>query len=181
MLLVTSAPKARWHSSCSRLAFAEGSCVVVSRAFVTVDQRRLAPRLYESQIAVSFKIETPFAELFEIAKRLCDGSYTVIDKGAIRSVLRSLKMQTYIEKWLQVIHRIAKIDSPSHAWQDARVVARRARLQCDKLCMFFPLIKSSQKLQQLDDTFTSICRYLKWEVKPLKNIAAFAVQLKEPA
>ncbi|KAL3897749.1 MAG: hypothetical protein SGPRY_012985 [Prymnesium sp.] len=56
--------------------------------------------------------EIPFAELFEIAKRLCDGSYTVIDKGAIRSVLRSLKMQTFIEKWLQIIHRIAKIRPP---------------------------------------------------------------------
>ena len=54
----------------------------------------------------SFSVSAiPHDEFLRIAERLCDGSHTIINKDVIRSVLRSLNMQLYIEKWLQIIQR----------------------------------------------------------------------------
>ena len=45
----------------------------------------------------------------QIAERLLDGTHPIINKESlkdvIRGVLRSLNMQLYIEKWLQIIQR----------------------------------------------------------------------------
>ena len=60
--------------------------------------------LTESQI--------PAEQMFSIASKLCDGTYNVISKDTIREVLRSLNMQLYIEKWLQIIYRITKVAPP---------------------------------------------------------------------
>ena len=50
----------------------------------------------------------PDDEMLQIARCICSGEYTVINKDVIRTVLRSLNMQLYIEKWLQIIFRITK-------------------------------------------------------------------------
>ena len=54
----------------------------------------------------------PNEKMLLIAEKLCDGTYSVLNKDIIRSVLRSLKMQPYIEKWLQIIQRITGIAPP---------------------------------------------------------------------
>ena len=55
----------------------------------------------------------PREQLLQIAEKLCDGSFKIINKDVIRSVLRSLKMQHYIEKWLQIIQRITLVSPPT--------------------------------------------------------------------
>ena len=49
--------------------------------------------------------------------KLCDGTYTVLNKDSVRAVLRSLNMQLYIEKWLQIIQRVTGIEPPSPGGQ----------------------------------------------------------------
>ena len=48
----------------------------------------------------------------QIAERLLDGTHPIINKDVIRGVLRSLNMQLYIEKWLQIIQRCTGIEPP---------------------------------------------------------------------
>jgi hypothetical protein len=50
--------------------------------------------------------------LVAIGTRLLDGTHTVISKDTIRGVLRSLNLQVYIEKWLQIIERCTGIYPP---------------------------------------------------------------------
>lgn len=156
------------------------------------------------------EVEIPFEQLFEIAKLLCDGTHAYVDKDAIRPILRSLNMQTYIEKWLQIIYRITGVRPPipgkalvgaleeqflqmQRPFELLKQEKRRnflnynyvftrllQRLGCHKFCMFFPMLKGVNKLQQLDETYSAMCAHLQWEVKPLVYIASFAVQLREP-
>ena len=42
--------------------------------------------------------EIPHSEMLAVDARLCDGTYSVINKDSVRAVLRSLNMQVYIEK-----------------------------------------------------------------------------------
>lgn len=56
--------------------------------------------------------EIPLDHFKQIAERLLDGSHAVINKDVIRGVLRSLNMQLYIEKWLQIIQRCTGIEPP---------------------------------------------------------------------
>eukprot|EP00965_Chrysotila_dentata_P190686 6174038-Pleurochrysis_carterae.AAC.1 len=56
--------------------------------------------------------QIPFDHMVQIAERLCDGTYSSINKETVRTVLRSLNMQLYIEKWLQIIHRITNSAPP---------------------------------------------------------------------
>ena len=114
-----------------------------------------------------------------IAARLLDGSHTFINKDVIRSVLRSLGLQVYIEKWLQIIQRVTGVEPPKPGGQlmikldemflelqrpfaavrDVRknflnynyVFCRLFQmLGCSQFSMFFPLIKSKPKLRALD-------------------------------
>tara|TARA_R100000951_G_scaffold107998_1_gene103880 strand:+ start:4458 stop:5498 length:1041 start_codon:yes stop_codon:yes gene_type:complete len=158
--------------------------------------------LMESQI--------PHDQMLAIAEKLCDGTYTVLNKDTVRSVLRSLNMQLYIEKWLQIIFRVTriappipgnilvyKLDEMFQALQEpfnCFCVAKRKnflnynyvfcrlfqRLDCTQFCMFFPLIKSKQKLKQLDDMWNLMADSLNWELKPLESVAPFAVRLEKP-
>ena len=54
------------------------------------------------------------------------------------------------------------------------------RLGCAQFSMFFPLIKSRQKLRALDEMWESMVRNIGWDVTPLQQIAPFAVKLEQP-
>jgi hypothetical protein len=116
-------------------------------------------------------------------------------------------MQLYIEKWLQIIYRITGIlppvpgpqlilmldqlflelqtpfDNFKHAGRknflNYNYVFCRLfqKLECNQFCMFFPLIKSRQKLKALDDMWLKMTQALNWEVKPLVPVPPFAVKL----
>lgn len=158
--------------------------------------------LQESQI--------PRGDFMQIAERLLDGTHAVINKDVIRTVLRSLNMQLYIEKWLQIIQRITGIEPPKpggrllqmldtaftelqQPFKHYKDTGRKnflnynyvfcrlfQKLDCAQFCMFFPLIKSRQKLRTLDVMWESMVSSLQWEVKPLQQVAPFAVKLEEP-
>ena len=159
--------------------------------------------LLESQI--------PPADFLRIVEKLCDGTYTHINKDIIRTVLRSLNMQLYIEKWLQIIHRmtgvtpptpgsclILKLDSMFQDLQEPFESVKGANrknflnynyvfcrllhlLDCGQFSMFFPLIKSKLKLKQLDTMWEAMIKPLKWQLKPLEVVAPFSVRLEQPA
>ena len=158
--------------------------------------------LCESQI--------PDEQFLLIAERLCDGSYTVLNKDVIRSVLRSLKMQMWIEKWLQIIQRITLIEPPKAGgvllmqldsmFQELQAPFERfappnrknflnynyvfcrmfQQLGCPQFSMFFPLIKSRAKLKALDETWQQMVATLNWPVTPLQIVQPFAVKLEQP-
>ena len=168
---------------------------------------------FHERIAQLFLCEShiPDAEFLQIAERVLDGSYTVINKDVVREVLRSLKMQVYIERWLQIIHRITGIEPPKPGSQllmslddaftqlqrpfdSCKVGGRKnflnynyvfARLfqhfGCTQFGMFFPLIKSRPKLRILDETWQQMTASLGWKVTPLQTVAPFAVKLEQPA
>jgi len=155
--------------------------------------------------------EIPFDHMLRIAEKLCDGTYTSINKDIVREVLRSLNMQTYIEKWLQIIYRVTHIAPPKpgtllvqkldQMFQDLqepfvcyRLDRRKnflnynyvfcrlfQRLYCTQFCMFFPLIKSKQKLKQLDDMWIKMAECVKWKVEPLISVQPFAVRIEQPS
>ena len=54
----------------------------------------------------------PPEHMVAIGTRLLDGTHAVISKDTIRGVLRSLNLQVYIEKWLQIIERCTGIYPP---------------------------------------------------------------------
>lgn len=119
-------------------------------------------------------------------------------------------MQLYIEKWLQIVFRVTRIAPPipgnilvhkldemfqelQEPFNTFRAERRKnflnynyvfcrlfQRVHCTQFCMFFPLIKSKQKLQQLDDMWTQMAGALNWEIKPLEQVAPFAVRLERP-
>ena len=154
--------------------------------------------LLESQI--------PHEQMVAIGERLCDGTYPVINKDSVRAVLRSLNLQIYIEKWLQIIFRLTGISPPvpgpslvqqlDELFQELQVpfancrsVGRKnflnynyvfcrlfQRLDCTQFCMFFPLIKSKAKLQALDDMWERMTRYLGWSMPKLVQVIPFAVK-----
>jgi hypothetical protein len=154
--------------------------------------------------------EIPAPEMLLIAERLCDGSFSIINKDNIRTVIRSLKLHIYIEKWLQIIYRITRICPPTPGSQligklDDLFIEMQRPFDCSKLearknflnynyvfcrlfqmigctqfCMFFPLIKSAAKLQALDETWTKMAASIDWEIKPLQHVGAFSVRLEKP-
>lgn len=163
-----------------------------------------------SQLILS-ESQIPPVDMYKIGQKLCDGSYSVVNKDNIRAVLRSLKMQKYIEKWLQIVYRITGIAPPSpgpmmlnqldslfHDLQrpfESNCISKRKnflnynyvfcrllqKMDCTKFCSFFPLIKSKEKLKVLDGMWTKMCDSIGWEVKELKHVPPFAVRLEQPA
>ena len=153
----------------------------------------------------------PDADFALIAAKLCDGSHSVLNKDSIRAVLRSLNMQLYIEKWLQIIYRITGIMPPFPGPMlvrqldqlfidlqrpfDAHKVEGRKNflnynyvfcrmfqyLGCPQFCMFFPLIKSKAKLRVLDSMWAKMAASLGWPVTPVQAVTPFAVRLESPA
>lgn len=154
--------------------------------------------------------EIPPDKMLLIGEKLCDGTHPVINKDVVRGVLRSLNMQLYIEKYLQIIHRVTGIEPPvpgpqllmaldhlftelQRPFDTCRPAGRRnflnynyvfcrlfQRLGCEKFCMFFPLIKSKQKLKALDETYGRMCEMLNWPLTPLQQVAPFSVRLESP-
>ena len=153
----------------------------------------------------------PDAEFEQIAERLLDGSHTVLSKDVVRTVLRSLNMQTYIEKWLQIVQRVTGVEPPKpggfllltlddkfQALQQPFANTHDAKrknflnynyvfcrlfqeLNCDKFCMFFPLIKSRQKLRALDDMWKRMVTWQGRPYQPLRAVPPFAVRLEQPS
>ena len=152
----------------------------------------------------------PPDKMLQIGQKLCDGTYQVINKDTVRAVLRSLKMQLYIEKWLQIIFRLTGITPPipgplliqqlDEHFQELQqpfsahhtpgrknflnynyVLCRLfQKLKCPQFCMFFPLIKSKAKLKTLDNMWTAMVSSLKWPITPMEYVAPFAVRLEQP-
>ena len=153
----------------------------------------------------------PPTEMLQIAEKLCDGTHPVINKDSVRSVLRSLNMQLYIEKWLQIIFRITRIQPPcpgpmvvqqldslfqdlQRPFESNKTPERKnflnynyvfcrlfQKMDCGQFGMFFPLIKSKQKLKALDDTWCSMVGCIDWPFTQLEPVAPFAVKLETPA
>jgi hypothetical protein len=150
----------------------------------------------------------PPEHMVAIGTRLLDGSHAVVSKDTIRSVLRSLNLQVYIEKWLQIIERCTGIYPPcpgpvilerlDHQFKEiekpflmTKPETRRnflnynyvfsrllQRMNCTKFCMFFPLIRSKQKLRNLDETWAKMTALMGWPLEPLQLVAPFAVKLQ---
>ena len=159
--------------------------------------------LLESQI--------PDREMLLIAQKLCDGTVDTLNKDTIRAVLRSLNMQLYIEKWLQIIHRLTGIAPPApgpllikqldnmfhelqRPFEAFKAPGRKnflnynyvfcrlfQAMDCARFSMFFPLIKSRSKLQNLDAMWKSMASSVNWDITPLQQVPVFSVRLTEPA
>jgi hypothetical protein len=120
-----------------------------------------------------------------------------IDKTLIRSVLRPLKLQKYIEKWLQIMWRITgerppQLSDEECCQMDGLFIAIQVPFQHfkplwrknflnynytfhrlliaigrDDMRKYFPLIKSKSKLTVLDETWAEICRFHRWTPRVL--------------
>lgn len=154
--------------------------------------------------------EIPNDKMLQIGEELCSGKYKAVNKDTVRAVLRSLNMQLYIEKWLQVINRLTGISPPAPGPRmiqqldalfqdlqrpfDAHRSAERKnflnynyvfcrlfqKMNCSQFCMFFPLIKSKQKLKALDETWFKMTESVGWPSTPLQHVEPFSVQLEQP-
>ena len=152
----------------------------------------------------------PPDQMLRIAEKLCDGSHTTLNKDTVRSVLRSLNMQLYIEKWLQIIFRITTIQPPfpgplvvqqldslfnelQRPFDSCKIVGRKnflnynyvfcrlfQKIGTPQFSMFFPLIKSTSKLKSLDKMWGSMVDKLQWPFTPLQQVPSFAVKLHSP-
>ena len=152
----------------------------------------------------------PKHDMLCIARALCANGPTTITKDSVRKVLRPLKMQRYIERWLQIIYRLTG-QRPPHIsdmlvqqldvlfvelqrpfdvmkcegrknFLNYNYVLRRLFQQvgCSKFCVFFPLIKSEAKLRQLDETWEKMAKLLNWGVEPLCRSVPFEAVLSDP-
>lgn len=149
----------------------------------------------------------PDDKFAQIALCVASSKLDVLNKDTVRKVLRSLKMQTYIEKWLQIIYRLTRVAPPTPStgilkrlddlfselqvpFEVCKAAGRKnflnynyvfcrlfQHLECAKFAMFFPLIKSRQKLRILDETWKSMTAYLHWPFKPLQPVPVFAIRL----
>ena len=144
-------------------------------------------------------LESPIPphELDQIKSTIKDSGVDRLDKPIIRQVLRSLKMQRYIEKWLQIMHHltgqrpphlsdeeIVKLDVLFVATQVPFVHFKPANrknfinynymfhrlfefIHREELKKYFPLIKSVSKLNALDTVWEQICLYHQWKFKKI--------------
>ena len=135
-----------------------------------------------------------------------EGIHT-INKTIIRKILRSLGMQRYIEKWLQIVWKVTGMQPPQFSarvcmqldilfiamqlpFMSAKPQERKnflnynyvfnrllQKLDLTEFCMFFPLIKSKSKLAILDQMWQKICETVKWEYHPLKLVKPFSIRI----
>ena len=164
---------------------------------------------FHERISQFLLLESPIPDqqMLRIAQSLCDGTHTVLNKETIRKVLRSLKLQLYIEKWLQIIFRITGIQPPcpgplvimqldklfddlQRPFEAQKPLGRKnflnynytfnqlfQKLGCAQFCMFFPMIKSKTKLRTLDETWRKMVETISWPAPCLQDVAPFAVRL----
>lgn len=151
----------------------------------------------------------PDVHFVAIARKLCEGNFTVINKDVCRAVLRSLNLQIYIEKYLSLIYRATRITPPvpgplilqqldsmfidlQKPFDNYKPPTRRnfinynfvlvrlfQEMGCQQFSMFFPLIKSKQKLKALDDMWKPMVESIGWTYKPLQVHPPFTVRLEE--
>jgi hypothetical protein len=149
----------------------------------------------------------PAAHMLAIAERVQEMQLVYLDKSAVRAVLRSLKLQIYIERWLQIIQCLTDARPPRPGPQmlmqvDAIFEEMQApfektkphqrsnflnynytftrifqKLGCNEFSCFFPLVKSKSKLQALDAMWYRICEVLDWPKEPLKPVPEFSVRI----
>jgi len=142
-----------------------------------------------------------------ISSKITESNFTELNKTNIRKVLRSLNMQIYIEKWLQIMFRYAnvrpprppssvllKLDQMFLALQTPFAIhkskSRRNFLNYNfvfnrlfhmlgipEFGMFFPLIKSKNKLRLLEETWQQMCKNLQWECPKLQEPRQFSIIL----
>lgn len=152
----------------------------------------------------------PAHEFCQIAAAIRDAGYTKLNKPVIRQVLRTLKLQKYIEKWLQIIwamtglrpplltaKQIARLDVLFVAMQvpftyfkpelrknflNYNYVFNRLlqMLNLHDMCKYFPLIKSKSKLAMLDTVWCEICDYHGWKQTQLIESDPWEVPLQQP-
>jgi len=166
---------------------------------------------FHERISQLLLLETqiPAVDMLAIAEGFKAGGYAILDKANVRAVLRSLKKQNWIERWLQIVHRISGYTPPPPGPQlvqalDMLFVEIQApfekhkppgrtnmlnynyvfhrllqKLGCIEYCMFFPIIKSKSKLEALDAIWADMCVTLMWKFEPLKPVPEFSVQVLE--
>jgi len=167
---------------------------------------------WHERISQLLLLESPIRgeHMLAIGEKLLDGTHTVINKDTVRAALRSLNLQVYIEKWLQIIHRLTGVMPPApgaiimqqldqlfldlqqpfrhHKFEKRRnflnynyVFCRLfQKMNCAKFCMFFPLIRSKVKLKALDEMWSSMVTSIGWECPPLEHVAPFSVRVERP-
>ena len=146
-----------------------------------------------------------YEHLDRISQSFKKSGSTFIDKCIVRKILRSLNLQVYIEKWLSIIWHIADVRPPPLSQRvmiklDLMFIAlqgpfSRCKPELRKnflnynyvfnrlfdllgmhdYSMFFPLIKSKNKIGTLDDTWERMCLELGWEFRPLTYPKPFIV------
>ena len=151
----------------------------------------------------------PPAHMLAIGERLLDGTHTHVNKDSIRAVLRSLGLQAYIEKWLQIIFRLTGVRPPmlgpvmmekldtlfidlQRPFNAHKADSRRnflnynyvfcrllQKMHCESFMVFFPLIRSKPKLRHLDEMWRPMAESIGWEVPELPSVKSFAVQLSD--
>ena len=201
---------------CDDCGVVQPGCVIFEEMFGRKCTRHLSnyKRIHHWHERVSqlliMESRIPPEHMVAIGTRLLDGTHTVISKDTIRGVLRSLNLQVYIEKWLQIIERctgiyppcpgpiilerldqqfkeiekpflVTKPDTRRNFLNYNYVFCRLLqRMDCTKFCMFFPLIRSKQKLRLLDETWAKMTTLMGWPLEPLQQVAPFAVKLQAP-
>jgi hypothetical protein len=149
----------------------------------------------------------PAADMARIQTAFKESKFTTINKTNVRQILRSLKMQRYIEKWLQIIWSLTGASPPPFSarvcmqldlmfismqipFMTARPADRKnflkynyvfnrllQKLELYDHCMFFPLIKSKSKLHALDNMWRGICDMLNWEYTALRVVRPFSIKV----
>ena len=164
---------------------------------------------FHERISQLLLLETqiPSRDMLAIAECFKESGYTTLNKATVRAVLRSLKKQTWIERWLQIVHRLSGFTPPPPGPQLVQALdslfveiqdpfekhkpAGRTnmlnynyvfhrllqKLGCVAYCKFFPIIKSKSKLEALDGIWAEMCSTLNWRVEPLKPVPEFSVQV----
>ena len=150
----------------------------------------------------------PYKEFDLIEAAIIATGLKRIDKQLIRQVLRSLDMQRYIEKWLQIMNRVTgarpgQLSDEEVVTLDLLFVATQSPfiyfkpdgrknfmnynymfhrlldfIQRPDLKKYFPLIKSVSKLDVLDSIWEQICDYQGWVFKKLIIIEPWYTDLE---
>jgi hypothetical protein len=69
---------------------------------------------FHERISQLLLLETqiPLIDMLDIAESFKAGGYTTLDKATVRAILRSLNKQNWIERWLQIVHRVSGYTPP---------------------------------------------------------------------
>ena len=143
----------------------------------------------------------------QIHTAFMESEFKVYNKDTIRAILRSLDMQLYIEKWLQIMYRLTGVAPPvpgpvlldqldelflviQNAFDICSSKNRKnflnynyvlcrllQKMKCYDYCMFFPLMKSKQKLAALDTIWKDMMNFMNWPYAPLAATQPFSVHI----